>query len=80
MALLKPATLACFGRIMVLDEMAETEDGEETEDSGLGVVPARGTPALLYVRGGAMIAANLARAADLLPARGAAQVADPGQR
>jgi hypothetical protein len=49
MALLKPETLARFGKKLVLDEMAETEDGEETEDTGQGPVPARGLHAKAFI-------------------------------
>lgn len=49
MALLKPETLARFGKNFVLDEMAETEDGEEIEDSGPGPVPARGLHAKAFI-------------------------------
>jgi hypothetical protein len=49
MALLKPETLARFGKNLVLDEMVETEDGEEIEDSGPGPVPARGLHAKAFI-------------------------------
>ncbi|WP_281969076.1 phospholipase D family protein [Roseovarius nanhaiticus] len=49
MALLKLETLARFGKKFVLDEMAETEDGEETEDSGQGPVPACGLHAKAFI-------------------------------
>lgn len=39
---LESDTLRKFGNVVVLDELAETEDGEETEDQGRTVVPARG--------------------------------------
>jgi hypothetical protein len=49
MALLKPETLARFGKNLVLDVMAETEDGEEIEDRGPGPVPARGLHAKAFI-------------------------------
>lgn len=49
MALLKPGTLARFGKKYVLDEMAETEDGEENEDTETGPVPARGLHAKAFI-------------------------------
>lgn len=42
LASLKPETLARFGQVLVMDEMAETEDGEDTPDSAHGGAPARG--------------------------------------
>jgi len=42
LALLAPETLARFGKTFVLDEMAETEDGEEGDLSLSGPVPAHG--------------------------------------
>lgn len=49
MASLKPETLARFGTKLVLDEMAETEDGEETEAVGTSPVPARGLHAKAFI-------------------------------
>ncbi|WP_121065094.1 phospholipase D family protein [Chachezhania antarctica] len=52
LACLKPETLAQFGKVHVLDEMAETEDGEETEDTkdtGMASVPARGLHAKAFM-------------------------------
>ncbi len=49
MALLKPQTLERFGKIMVLDELAETEDGEETEEFQRSNVPARGLHAKVFM-------------------------------
>ncbi|MCV2890664.1 phospholipase D family protein [Ruegeria aquimaris] len=48
MALLKPETLARFEQCLTLDEMAETEDGEETEDAQ-GPVPAHGLHAKVFL-------------------------------
>ena len=42
LALLEPELLARFGKTLVLDDMAETEDGEENEEPSLNPVPARG--------------------------------------
>lgn len=49
LSLLKPETLSRFGNVLVLDEMAETEDGEESEQSSLGPVPARGLHAKAFI-------------------------------
>ncbi|WP_417208901.1 hypothetical protein [Antarctobacter sp.] len=49
LALLKPETLSRFGNVLVLDEMAETEDGEESEQSSMGPVPARGLHAKAFI-------------------------------
>lgn len=49
LALLTPETLARFGRALVLDEMAETEDGEESEQPSRGPVPARGLHAKAFI-------------------------------
>ncbi|MGQ3485925.1 phospholipase D family protein [Roseovarius pacificus] len=49
LALLEPETLSRFGNLLVLDEMAETEDGEEGEQSSLGPVPARGLHAKAFI-------------------------------
>ena len=42
-------TLARFGKVMVLDELAETEDGEETTGAENRHVPARGLHAKAFV-------------------------------
>ena len=49
LAFLEPETLARFDKVLVLDEMAETEDGEESEDIGIPSVPARGLHAKAFV-------------------------------
>lgn len=49
LALLAPETLARFGRTLVLDEMAETEDGEESDEPSRGPVPARGLHAKAFL-------------------------------
>ncbi|MBY6163272.1 phospholipase D family protein [Mameliella alba] len=49
LALLAPETLARFGRTLVLDEMAETEDGEESEQPSRCPVPARGLHAKAFL-------------------------------
>ncbi|WP_386682716.1 phospholipase D family protein [Loktanella sp. R86503] len=49
LAALSPETLARFGKVLVLDEMAETEDGEESEQTAVGPVPARGLHAKVFI-------------------------------
>lgn len=49
LALLSPETLARFGKRLVLDEMAETEDGEESDEPSRGPVPARGLHAKAFI-------------------------------
>jgi hypothetical protein len=49
LALLTPETLARFEKTFVLDEMAETEDGEESDQSPSGLVPARGLHAKAFI-------------------------------
>ncbi len=49
MALLKPETLARFRHLLILDELAETEDGEDTEEAQHAGVPARGLHAKAFV-------------------------------
>lgn len=49
LALLTPETLARFEKTFVLDEMAETEDGEESDPSSPGPVPARGLHAKAFI-------------------------------
>ncbi|MBR9764486.1 MAG: hypothetical protein GYB53_13405 [Rhodobacteraceae bacterium] len=49
MALLSPETLARFGKSLVLDEMAETEDGEESDEPLRGPVPTRGLHAKAFI-------------------------------
>lgn len=49
MALLRHETLERFGQVMVLDGMAETEDGEETEEMDRSSVPARGLHAKAFI-------------------------------
>ncbi|MGC9418968.1 MAG: phospholipase D family protein [Rhodovulum sp.] len=49
LAQLKPETLDRFGRIMVLDELAETEDGEETPEEQDRRVPSRGLHAKAFI-------------------------------
>lgn len=48
LALLKPETLAHFGTVRVLDELAETEDGEDAEEVFDATVPARGLHAKVF--------------------------------
>lgn len=49
LALLAPETLTRFGKTFVLDEMAETEDGEESDPASFGPVPARGLHAKAFI-------------------------------
>jgi hypothetical protein len=49
LALLSPDTLAGFGKRLVLDEMAETEDGEESDEPIGNPVPARGLHAKAFI-------------------------------
>lgn len=49
LALLKPETLGLFGSVRVLDELAETEDGEDAEEFAKGPVPARGLHAKAFI-------------------------------
>ncbi len=49
LALLKPETLAHFASVRVLDELAETEDGEDAEEGTKGPVPARGLHAKAFI-------------------------------
>ena len=49
LAKLKSDTLQTFGNVMILDELAETEDGDETEDQGRSVVPSRGLHAKAFL-------------------------------
>ena len=49
LALLAPKTLSRFGKTLVLDEMAETEDGEESDLTSSGPVPARGLHAKAFI-------------------------------
>lgn len=49
MALLTAETLARFGRVSILDELAETEDGEDIEETQHADVPARGLHAKAFV-------------------------------
>ncbi|WP_147438860.1 phospholipase D family protein [Roseovarius spongiae] len=49
LAPLAPETLAMFGRRLVLDEMAETEDGEESDPASSSAVPARGLHAKAFI-------------------------------
>ena len=49
LARLDPETLAMFGTRLVLDEMAETEDGEESEPALSNVIPARGLHAKAFI-------------------------------
>jgi hypothetical protein len=49
LALLAPETLARFGRALILDEMAETEDGEESEQPSRGPVQAHGLHAKAFI-------------------------------
>jgi len=49
LARLDPETLAMFGTRLVLDEMAETEDGEESEPALSSVIPARGLHAKAFI-------------------------------
>ncbi|UWQ47206.1 phospholipase D family protein [Leisingera aquaemixtae] len=49
LAILQPETLARFDQVAVLDEMAETEDGDEGEEDGPGPVPARGLHAKAFI-------------------------------
>jgi hypothetical protein len=49
LATLDARTLALFGQVRVLDEMAEAEDGEETSEPEVSSVPARGLHAKAYL-------------------------------
>lgn len=49
LAYLLPGTRDLFGRILVMDEMAETEDGEESEQASVGPVPAQGLHAKAFI-------------------------------
>ncbi|MBY6200545.1 phospholipase D family protein [Maritalea mobilis] len=49
LALLSPETLARFGTRLVLDEMAETEDGEESDEPPGRPIPARGLHAKIFI-------------------------------
>lgn len=49
LALLDTRTLSLFGRVLVLDEMAETEDGEDTSSQGAAAVARRGLHAKAYL-------------------------------
>ena len=49
LALLAPKTLSRFGKTFVLDEMAETEDGDENDLTSSGPVPARGLHAKAFI-------------------------------
>jgi len=49
LALLKSETLAHFGTVRVLDELAETEDGEDAEEIFDATVPARGLHAKAFI-------------------------------